>query len=87
MDEKLLFYSVTGAVAPLLTLTKSGSNAINKVAVAHIRLSLSKTFVVDHEQACVASECCCILRRDSQCTYFTEKSDLRIVKRADFIRY
>jgi len=32
------FYSVTGAVAPLLKLTNSGSgsDAINKVAVAHL---------------------------------------------------
>jgi len=32
------FYSVTGAVVPLLNLTNSGngSNAINKVDVAHL---------------------------------------------------
>jgi len=32
------FHSVTGAIAPLLNLTKSGSgtDAINKVAVAHL---------------------------------------------------
>jgi len=30
------FYSVAGAVAPLLNLTNSGSDAINKVAVAHL---------------------------------------------------
>jgi len=29
-------YSGTGAVAPLLNLTMSGSDAINKVAVAHL---------------------------------------------------
>jgi len=30
------FYSVTGAVASLLNLTSNGSDAINKVAIAHI---------------------------------------------------
>jgi len=30
------FYSVTGATAPLLNLTNSGSDAINKVAVDHL---------------------------------------------------
>jgi len=32
------FYSVTGAIAPLLNLTNSGrgSDAINKVTVAHL---------------------------------------------------
>jgi len=30
------FYSGTGAVAPLLNLTTSGSDAIYKVAVAHL---------------------------------------------------
>jgi len=42
------FYSVTGAVAPLLNLTSSGSgsDAINKVAVAHLWLALSHFFCV-----------------------------------------
>jgi len=31
------FYSVTGAVAPLLNLTSSGSDAINKVAALLIK--------------------------------------------------
>jgi len=31
------FLSVTGAIAQLLNLTNSGSDAINKVAVAHLR--------------------------------------------------
>jgi len=30
------FYSGTAEVAPLLNLTNSGSDAINKVAVAHL---------------------------------------------------
>ena len=30
------FYSVMGATAPLLNLTNSGSDAINKVAVDHL---------------------------------------------------
>jgi len=30
------FYSATRAVAPLLNLTNSGSDATNKVAVAHL---------------------------------------------------
>jgi len=30
------FYSGTAAVAPLLNLTNSGSDAINKVPVAHL---------------------------------------------------
>jgi len=42
------FYSGTAAVAPLLNLTNSGSgsDAINKVAVAHLwpRLILSNTY-------------------------------------------
>jgi len=30
------FYSVTSAIAPLLKLTNSGIDTINKVAVAHL---------------------------------------------------
>jgi len=30
------FYSVTGAIAPLLNLTNSSSDAINKVTVTHL---------------------------------------------------
>jgi len=44
-------------------------------------------FVVDHEHACVALKAAESFLKTSQCTYFTGKSGLRDVKRADFIWY
>ena len=47
-EARYYFDSGTTAVAPLLNLTKSGSDAIYKVAVAHLWCNVTYTETVNH---------------------------------------